>query len=199
MSRILIVYGTTDGHTRKIAGALEETFGQERCRVDVIDASQAGPDVRPGEYDGVVVAASVHIGTYQRAVKRWVQSHSEELNGRPSAFVSVCLAILEKRREAREEVEKIRTRFLQRSGWRPTVGKTVAGALPYTRYNWLKRWVIKRIVAKAGGDTDTTRDFEYTDWSDLRAFARVFARHIAAGRDAAIESETFAGSSEGSR
>jgi menaquinone-dependent protoporphyrinogen oxidase len=56
--------------------------------------------------------------------------------------------------------------------------KFVAGALPYTRYNWLKRWIMRRIVAKAGGDTDTTRDFEYTDWEDLRAFARTFGRNL---------------------
>jgi menaquinone-dependent protoporphyrinogen oxidase len=35
---------------------------------------------------------------------------------------------------------------------------------------------MKRIVAKAGGDTDTTRDYEYTDWEDLRRFAQDFAR-----------------------
>src|SRR6266496_3868975 len=193
MSRILIVYGTTDGHTRKIAEALGETFRQEECRADVIDASETGPHVRPADYDGVVVAASVHLGHYQRAVERWVRSHGEALNRRPSAFVSVCLAILEKRREARQEVQKIMRQFLQRSGWRPAACKTVAGALLYTRYNWLKRWVMKRIVAKAGGDTDTTRDFEYTDWNGLRAFARVFARHVATGRDAALEAETFVG------
>ncbi len=107
MSRILIVYGTTDGHTRKIAEALGETFRQEECRADVIDASETGPHVRPADYDGVVVAASVHLGHYQRAVERWVRSHGEALNRRPSAFVSVCLAILEKRREARQEVQKI--------------------------------------------------------------------------------------------
>jgi menaquinone-dependent protoporphyrinogen IX oxidase len=27
-----------------------------------------------------------------------------------------------------------------------------------------------RIVARAGGDTDTSRDYEYTDWAALRAF-----------------------------
>ena len=66
-------------------------------------------------------------------------------------------------------------RFLARCGWRPAITKMIAGALPYTRYNWLKRQMMKRIVAKAGGDTDTTRDYEYTDWIDLRNFAQDFA------------------------
>jgi menaquinone-dependent protoporphyrinogen oxidase len=30
-------------------------------------------------------------------------------------------------------------------------------------------------VASAGGDTDTSRDYEYTDWKDLREFTARFA------------------------
>ena len=54
----------------------------------------------------------------------------------------------------------------------------VAGALPYTQYNWLTRWMMRRIVARAHGDVDTSRDYEYTDWEDLRSFAGEFARRI---------------------
>jgi menaquinone-dependent protoporphyrinogen oxidase len=69
------------------------------------------------------------------------------------------------------ELDAIKNRFLEETGWRPVETKMVAGALPYSRYNWLKRWMMKRIVRKAGGDTDTARDYEYTDWDDVRAFA----------------------------
>jgi menaquinone-dependent protoporphyrinogen oxidase len=58
--------------------------------------------------------------------------------------------------------------------------KHVAGALLYTRYNLFKRWLMKRIVAQQGGDTDTSKDYDYTDWADLRAFANEFRRRIAA-------------------
>jgi menaquinone-dependent protoporphyrinogen oxidase len=40
--------------------------------------------------------------------------------------------------------------------------------------------MMKRIVAKAGGGTDTTRDYEYTDWKGLRTFAGTFATRLAA-------------------
>jgi menaquinone-dependent protoporphyrinogen oxidase len=182
MSRVLIVYGTTDGHTRKIAVGLRGVLAWEGSRVDVFDAKRIPWHVRPESYDGVVVAASIHIGNYQRAVKRFVRLHAEELNRRPSAFVSVCLGVLEQRPEARQAVREIMERFLQRSRWRPVLTRTVAGAVPYTRYSWLKRWVMKRIVAKGGGGTDTTRDYEYTDWDDLRAFAREFANRLAMGQ-----------------
>jgi menaquinone-dependent protoporphyrinogen oxidase len=178
MRHILIVYGTTDGHTRKIVQVLAEDLRANLCCVDVLDAGGGGPLCRlsPESYDGVIVAASVHIGDYQRAVARWVRMHAPMLNTMPTAFLSVCLAVLEKDPAAHEEISRIMNRFLSRCGWRPAIAKLVAGALPYTRYGWLKRQMMKRIAAKAGGDTDTTRDFEYTDWNDLRDFARDFTQ-----------------------
>lgn len=184
MSRVLVLYGTTDGHTQKVAAALAGVLTWEGSRVDVIDAKHVSPGVRPEAYDGVIIAASIHIGTYQRAVKRWVRRHAAELNRGPSAFVSVCLGILEQRPEARQAVQEIMERFLQRTGWRPVITRTVAGALRYTRSHWLKKWIMKRVAAKAGGDTDTTRDYEYTDWGDLRAVAREFAARLPVGEPA---------------
>lgn len=174
MNHILIVYGTTDGHTRKIAQVLAENFRARFCCVDTLDAAGTHR-VNPEGYDGVIVAASVHIGAFQRPVANWVREHARTLNLLPTAFLAVCLAVLERGTKPRQEILGIMRRFLDRCGWRPRITKMVAGALPYTRYGWLKRLMMKRIVAKAGGDTDTTRDYEYTDWIDLRNFARDFA------------------------
>lgn len=182
MSRILILYGTTDGHTRKIAEALAEPLRREGSLVDVVDSQDVPPQLAPGDYDGVIVAASVHGGDYQPAVKRWVRAHAEALNRMASAFVSVCLAVLEKRPKAHDAIQEIMQRFLRRAAWHPTMTRAVAGAVLYTRYGWLKKWIMKRIVGKAGGGTDTSRDYEYTDWDDLRAFARDFAGRLAVGQ-----------------
>lgn len=176
MSHTLIIYGTADGHTVKIAQEIANTFAAEGWRTTVVNAKDAR-DTRPEYFDRVVVAASIHMGGYQRAVARWVRRHAAALNRIPSAFISVCLGILEQRAEAQREVRAIPERFFQRSGWLPTATKIVAGAVPYTRYGWLKKLIMKRIAAKAGGDTDTTRDFEYTNWDELRSFVREFALH----------------------
>ena len=176
MSRILVLYGTTNGHTRKIAEFLRETFQTEGCRVDVVDSADATFAVMPDEYEGVVVAASIHIGDYQRPVERWVRQHAAALNARPSAFLSVCLAVVEQRPEARADAERIMRQFLERCGWRPAENRLVAGAVLFTKYKWITRFAMKRIVMQAGGETDTSRDYEYTDWDELRAFARDFVR-----------------------
>ena len=36
----------------------------------------------------------------------------------------------------------------------------------------MKRRLVRWIVKREQGDTDTTRDFEYTDWNAVDAFAR---------------------------
>lgn len=190
MSRVLILYGTTDGHTRKIAAALREALRDAGVSAFVTDAKH-GTAAVAAEYDGVIVAASLHAGGFQKPVVRWARTEAAHLNRMPTAFLCVCLAVLEQRPETRRELDAIIARFQQSTGWQPTLIKPVAGALLYTRYNWLKRWIMKRIVAKAGGDTDTTRDYEYTDWSQLRGFARAFARRLTQAPAAVLTEEAM--------
>jgi menaquinone-dependent protoporphyrinogen oxidase len=175
--RVLILYGTTDGQTRKIAVAIADTLRASGATVDVEDAgSRPVPSVEG--YAAAMIAASVHAGGYQRSVTRWVSANAGALQRVPTVFVSVCLGVLERNPRTDAALEQIRERFFAATGWRPAQCKVVAGALMYRRYNWIKRWLMRRIVAKAGGDTDTSRNYEYTDWDDLRAFARAFVRTL---------------------
>jgi menaquinone-dependent protoporphyrinogen oxidase len=86
--------------------------------------------------------------------------------------------VLQREPRVQEELNAIVGRFLEATAWHPTTTTVVAGALLYTRYNWFKRWAMVRIVRKAGGDTDTTRDYEYTNWADVRSFADGFGRLV---------------------
>jgi len=174
VARILILYGTTDGHTAKIAGFLADRLRSLGAGVDVFDAATSNPD--PDDYAGIIVAASVHAGGYQRSVLRWVRRHaqSEVMRGARTAFLSVCLGVLQQSPKVMADLIAIKSGFIAKTGWTATQFKIVAGALPYTRYGWLKRLIMRRIARKAGGATDTAHDYEYTDWHDLRAFAGRF-------------------------
>ena len=176
MPRILIVFGTTDGHTAKVAGALAAALRLGGATVDVFDAR--GVVRMRDDYAGVIVAASLHAGGYQKSVRKWVRAHAAALAGRPTAFVSVCLGILQKDPAVDRDLAALIEQFCAEATWQPTRTKIVAGALLYRRYTWLTRWWMKRIVAKAGGDTDTSRDYEYTDWDDVRAFAVEFSELV---------------------
>jgi len=189
MNRILILYGTTDGHTAKVASFVGAELGALGATVDLRDARTTNPD--PQEYAGVIVAASVHSGSYQRAVVRWARRHAKELRGKPGAFLSVCLGVLQPDITVQRELGIIHIRFEVHTGWRAPRVKWVAGALPYTKYGWLKRAVMKRIVKRTGGSTDVTRDHEYTDWADLLVFAGEFYAQFEAPAPVAEETEAF--------
>ena len=178
MTRVLVLYGTTDGHTEMVANAIGNALITDGFDVDVIQAGTIDPQL--GRYAGTIVAASVHGGRYQKIVEHWVRAHAAELEAQPTAFVSVCLAMARKPSDkTRADLDAVVQRFLDTTGWKPTLIKHVAGALLYTRYNLFKRWLMKRIVAQQGGDTDTSKDYDYTDWADLRRFAGEFRRRIA--------------------
>jgi menaquinone-dependent protoporphyrinogen oxidase len=48
----------------------------------------------------------------------------------------------------------------------------IAGALMYSKYPRPLRWLMKQIAAKAGEETDTSRDYEYTDWQQVERYAK---------------------------
>jgi menaquinone-dependent protoporphyrinogen oxidase len=176
MARILVIFGTTDGHTAKVARTIRERLVRNGHETDLVDAAEATPN--PGDYDAAVVAASVHAGKYPRQIVHWATKHAPQLNRKPTAFVSVCLGILEHNPKVDRDLESMLERFFRSTAWHPVQTKIVAGALKYSQYSVIKRWIMKRIVKKAGGDTDTSRDYEYTDWEELRRFADRFANRL---------------------
>jgi menaquinone-dependent protoporphyrinogen oxidase len=46
----------------------------------------------------------------------------------------------------------------------------VAGALVYSKYSFFTKLIMKTISRRAGGPTDTSRDYEFTDWVALDRF-----------------------------
>lgn len=47
----------------------------------------------------------------------------------------------------------------------------IAGALMYSKYSLPLKWIMKRIARIAGEDTDTSKDYEYTDWKRVKRYA----------------------------
>ena len=135
-------------------------------------------------YCAVILAASVHMGKHDREMLSFIKAHRARLLDVPSMFLSVSLseagaerstADTEKLRRFVADVGRIEDAFVSETGWPPERFKAVAGALPYSKYNWFIRFVMKRIAQKSGGDTDTSRDYEYTNWVALEKFVTEFA------------------------
>jgi menaquinone-dependent protoporphyrinogen oxidase len=186
---IVILYATRNGYTRHIAERLVCSVKARGFESEIIDTAHLPPRFSLQRYAGAMLAAPVHAGSHEREMVDFVKLHKTELEKMPAAFLSVSLseagmedksAPLERRARASEDVERMIHKFLAETGWHPPAIKAVAGALLYTKYGFLVRFVMKRIAKAAGGSTDTSKDHEYTDWTALDHFADDFLKKEAA-------------------
>jgi menaquinone-dependent protoporphyrinogen oxidase len=182
MARILIVYGTTEGHTATIADRMASAIRAAGHDVEVRDAKEVRKETVTGEIDGIIVGGSVHAGEHQSGVREFVKRNRALLDRVPSAFFSVSLAAHDADAESATELQTNLEKFFRETAWRPKRVETIAGALVYTQYNVFIRHLVK-LIAKQHGRTelDTSRDYDFTDWEAVEHFARDFAAEIAEG------------------
>jgi menaquinone-dependent protoporphyrinogen oxidase len=171
MLNILIVYGTRYGQTERIALRIAEVLRGLGCAVDIHRGDTAPAELPVGSYGGVVVASSILFDHYQKYIRRFVRDHVDQLNQMPSAFVSVCGAAGTDPERASGYVASL----LRHTGWHPALTQSFSGALVYTRYSWPLRWVMKQISRRVGRPTDTSRDWDLTEWAEVDRFARRLA------------------------
>jgi menaquinone-dependent protoporphyrinogen oxidase len=171
--KLLIIYGTTEGQTRKIARFMETVLQDAGHKVTIADASDEPPV--PDDYDAILIGGSIHIHQYQSAVTHYIIRNVTALNKMPGAFFSVCLAVASDLKEEHQEAQRIADNFLERTGWKPLMTTQIAGALKYTQYDFFKRFIMKMIAKREGRTTDTSQDYEYTDWDEVKKFVSEFA------------------------
>ena len=174
MAKILIVYGTAYGHTKRIALRIGQVLLADHD-VNVVQVDRLPAGLAPDVYDGVVVASSVLYGRYHRAVGAFVHRHVAHLNAVPTAFASVCGALAGSGPDAAATAQGYVDKFLGETGWRPEITRSFAGELAYTRYRPWIRWMMKAISGRTGRATDTSRDYDFTDWTAVEGFGRQFA------------------------
>ena len=73
--RVLIVFGTTEGHTRGLAEFMAARLAAGGHEVAVRDAAREdGGPPDPARFDAAIVAASLHAGHYQGEVARFARA-----------------------------------------------------------------------------------------------------------------------------
>lgn len=179
MSRILVVYGTTEGHTRKIAEFIGVKLRARGHVARVIDS--AAPEARQVQpvYDGVILGGSLHQGRHQSSLAHFVRDNQAWLRGLPRAFFSVSLAMASHDGDEIAEARRLAQQFVDETGLAAGIVRCFAGAPLYTRYDWFKRFIMKSIARREGGDVDTSQDYEYTDWGDVTRFVDEYLAAVA--------------------
>jgi len=177
VSSFLILYGTGEGQTAKIAQRIATTVSERGHEATVIDVRDRTDSLALNEYDAVVVGASIHVGKHQKAIREFVSENRDTLAGMPTAFFQVSLSSAneEKREEAAGYVES----FLTETGWHPDRIGQFGGALRFSEYGFLKRLMMKRIAKDLLTEERAPNgDVEFTDWDAVDAFAADFAAFV---------------------
>jgi menaquinone-dependent protoporphyrinogen oxidase len=175
MANVLVVYGSSYGHTAKVVERIARGLIARGHPVTVWKGDELPAGRSLDDFDAFVIAGSVLFGRHQPYLQQFVREHAGRLNLFPSAFVSVCGALAGTWSQGKKEAEKYVAAFLADSVWRPRQAISVAGALPYTRYGFFTRMMMKAISAWTGRPTDTSRDWEFTDWDAVDLFTAEFA------------------------
>jgi menaquinone-dependent protoporphyrinogen oxidase len=170
--RILIVYATRYGQTEKIARRIADHLATLGSLVTIADANQL-PAI--ANYDAVIIGASIMYGRHQKSARRFVLARRAALAPMPTAFFSVSGSAASPKPEGPAAARQCVEDFLKETNWHPSLTVTFGGAMAYTKYSPIMRWFIRRLAAREGGPTDTTRDHEHTDWNAVEKFAETFA------------------------
>lgn len=176
---ILILYASLEGQTEKISDRIAQSLRAKDHQVLIQSADHLPANFKFEPYDTAIIGGPIHMGRYPKYLINVVKQHRDWLNSHPSALFTVCMAIRSHLPASRHEAENFGAKFTQDTQWHPTQMATFAGAVKYTQYGFLTRFIMKRISKREGGSTDTTRDHEYTDWDAVDHFTEQFSEQLA--------------------
>lgn len=177
MAKFLIVYATEEGQSQKISEFMAGEIRSQGHEVEIHNCNEHNIFTGTINYAGILIGGSIHKSQFSEILTNWIKNNSALISKIPSAFFSVCLGILEKGAIAQDEERQIVINFFDEVSWYPRKTAIFAGALKYSKYGWFTKWMMKKIVEKAGGATDTSKDYEYTDWKAVSKFTTEFIKN----------------------
>ncbi len=168
MSSTLIIYSSTDGHTKTISEKIRNNFKN----IDKVKLSSL-EDVKNlylKKYDKIVIGASIRYGKHSKDLYDFINLNKEILEQKKSVFFSVNVVARKPEKNTTQTNPYIK-KFLKISNWKPDRIEVFAGRVDYPNYNFIDKYIIKFIMFITKGPTDTSRSYEFTDWEKVNNFA----------------------------
>ena len=91
MAKILILFGTNFGQTRKVANHIADIAIRRGHEVDLVQGNKAGNDFSTDTYGAAFIGTSIHMDTHQISMRRLVKEKRDEFRKIPTAYFCVCL------------------------------------------------------------------------------------------------------------
>lgn len=179
---VLIVFGTVEGQTRKIAEFAQNLAEEAGHTVTLFDAADKTAPLSFDGIDKVVLAASVHERRHPATFEVVLSANRADLATRDTLMLSVSLsaAFEDGMEEAREYVTEMemRTRF------KPDQHALVAGAVRTSSYDYFATQVLRHVVLRDRAYDPAAGEHEFTDWEALKDVLTAFLSRDPASRKA---------------
>ena len=169
MSASLIIFSSTDGHTKNICNRIKSYFKNEDS-VKIISLEDSSKyDL--SNFDKIIIGASIRYGRHKKKVLDFVKKNKNILDFKKTAFFSVNVVARKSEKNTPDSNPYIK-KFLRISKWKPKKIGVFAGKVDYPNYSFFDKYVIKLIMFITNGPTDTSTSYEFTNWQKVQQFSQ---------------------------
>tara|TARA_B100001250_G_C19266395_1_gene557150 strand:+ start:41 stop:568 length:528 start_codon:yes stop_codon:yes gene_type:complete len=169
MSVSLIIYSSTDGHTKTICERIK-SFLNEVNETKITSLDEA-IKLDLSEFNKIIIGASIRYGRHSNELYKFIEINKNILDQKESIFFSVNVVARKPEKNSPNTNPYIK-KFLKISKWKPKKIGVFAGKVDYPKYGFFDKYIIKLIMYITNGPTDTSQSYEFTDWSKVDDFAR---------------------------
>jgi len=168
MTKVLIIHSSVDGHTTHICERIRSV--RNDLDIDIISLSKT-KNISLNKYEMIVIGASIRYGKYRKELFEFIEKNLNVIHSKKNAFFSVNV-VARKAEKNSTDTNPYIEKFLLKTSWKPKIIDVFAGKIEYPKYNLFDRSIIKFIMWMTNGPTDTSKNFEFTDWSKVEKFAK---------------------------
>ena len=168
MTKILIIHSSVDGHTTHICERIRSV--RNDLDIDIISLSKT-KNISLNKYEMIVIGASIRYGKYRKELFEFIEKNLNVIHSKKNAFFSVNV-VARKAEKNSTDTNPYIEKFLLKTSWKPKIIDVFAGKIEYPKYNLFDRSIIKFIMWMTNGPTDSSKNFEFTDWSKVEKFAK---------------------------
>ena len=169
MSGYLIIYSSTDGHTKSICKKIVESLSNQDF-VKIISLSDV-EKIDLLKFNKIIIGASIRYGKHSKKLYKFIELNKDILNNKKSIFFSVNV-VARKPEKSEPNTNPYIKKFLKISQWQPKKIGVFAGKVDYPNYRFFDKYAIKLIMYLTNGPTDTSLSYEFTNWQKVKEFSQ---------------------------
>jgi len=173
MAKVLIIYSSTDGHTKEICKRLQQIIENQNNQVTLVSVNDENT-INLNSFDKIVIGASIRYGKHSKKIYEFIKENQQVLDCKCNAFFSVS-AVARKPEKSKPGTNPYLQKFLKKISWRPNKLAVFAGKIEYQKYSFLDCLMIRAIMWMTDGPTDPKTNIEYTNWSQVEDFGKVIS------------------------